>query len=374
MKKLPEPPKSPKARHARRKKNAESDALFLSIGEGAIVTDDRGYVSRINEVALNILGFKAEDILHKWYPSTVIAEDENGRIIPNMERPITEIFLTGKPVFKRLFYRKKDGSSVPVALTVSPVSLDGRPVGAIQVFRDITEELELENSKDEFISIASHQLRTPATIVKQYLGMLMDGYVGKLTKNQLSVLGTAFEYNEHQLDTINDLLHVAQVDANKIMLVRKETDLVDLVKDVVETHQKEYATKNIKLSFKTDVDSLVCKIDPLHIRMTLENLLNNAYKYSSADTKVAVKLKTTPKGVHLSVKDQGMGIESKDIPKLFQKFSRVGNPLSGVGGTGLGLYWAKKLVLLQEGDIKVSSEPGKGTEFIIELPLRESHE
>lgn len=352
-----------------RRETAESEALFLSIGEGAIVTDERGHISRINKVALKILGYNEKDLLHKWQPSTLIAEDENGRRIPNIERPITETFLTGKPVFRRLSYVKKDGSSVPVALTVSPVFLDNKPVGAIEVFRDITEEVELENSKDEFISIASHQLRTPATVVKQYLGMLADGYVGKLTKNQQSVLQTALEYNEHALDTINDLLHVAQADANKMKIVRKETNLVELIEDVVKTQTKEYVNKNLKLSFTSNTDALVCKIDPLHIRMVLENLLSNAYKYSPPKTSVAVELVATQKSIQLHVEDQGVGIDTKDMPKLFQKFTRIGNPLSTAGGTGLGLYWAKKLISLHDGNITVESKLHKGTTFTVELPL-----
>lgn len=355
-----------------RRETAESNALFLSIGEGAIVTDERGYISKVNDVALKILGFSEHDLLHKWHPAVILAEDENGRLIPNIERPITETFLTGKPVFRRLSYRKKDGSSVPVALTVSPVFLDGKPMGAIEVFRDITEEVELENSKDEFISIASHQLRTPATVVKQYLGMLADGYVGTLTKNQQSVLQTALEYNEHALDTINDLLQVAQADANKMKLVRKEIDLVDLVEDIVETQTKEYANKDLKLSFTSNTGALVCKIDPLHIRMVLENLLSNAYKYSPSNTSVVVMLEANAESVQLHVKDQGVGIDAKDMPKLFQKFTRIGNPLSTAGGTGLGLYWAKKLITMHDGNITVESKLHKGTTFTVELPLGSS--
>lgn len=351
------------------RKDAEADAFFLSIGEGAIATDEYGNISRINRVALKILGYTTRDVMGKWFPEVIVAEDSEGNVIPNIQRPITEAFLTGKPVFSKIWYQKKDGSRVPVAQTVSPVITHGVPVGAVEVFRDITKEVELENTKDEFISIASHQLRTPATVVKQYLGMLIDGYVGELTENQLSVLRTALEYNEHELDTINDLLNIAQADADKLTLVRKEVDLVELVQDVVETQQREYSSKDMSLAFSSNTEALVCRIDPLHIRMVIENLLTNAYKYSQPKTKVSVELKASSKRVFILIKDHGVGIDARDIPKLFQKFTRIGNPLSGVGGSGLGLYWAKKLIDLHDGKISVDSELHSGTTFTIELPM-----
>jgi PAS domain S-box-containing protein len=348
--------------------SAESNALFLSIGEGAIATDEHGNISRVNRAALKILGFSAEDLIGKWYPNTIIAEDIDGTVIPNMERPITQIFLIGKPIFKRVYYRKKDGTRIPVALTVSPVMLDEKPVGAIEVFRDISEEIEVENVKDEFISIASHQLRTPATVVKQNLGLLLEGYVGKLTPKQQQIIKTAYKYNDNQLHTISDLLKVAQADANDIKLIRRQVNLVSLIEDVIQSQMREYDKKDLTLQFKSSVEQANCKVDPLHIRMVFENLLDNARKYSPEYKRVIINLKKSPSLCTITIQDQGVGIDEKDIPKLFQKFSRVDNPLSAVGGTGLGLYWVKKLITLHNGSIEVSSKVSVGTTFTIKLP------
>src|SRR5690348_11803757 len=122
---------------------AEADALFLSIGEGAIVTDAQGRISRVNQAALRILGFKEEELLGKWYPEAVIAEDSAGNVLANYDRPIAQVFLTGESVTARIYYRRQDGSSVPVSLNVAPVLMDKKPIGAIEVFRDITQELAL---------------------------------------------------------------------------------------------------------------------------------------------------------------------------------------------------------------------------------------
>lgn len=366
--------KKPKVKitYSTSRKDAEADALFLSIGEGTIAIDEYGNVSRINEVALKTLGYTEKELLGKWYPEAVVGEDEHGNRIPNMERPITQVFLTGKSIFKKIYYRRKDGSRVPVALTVSPILLRGVPIGAVEIFRDITEEIELENAKDEFISIASHQLRTPATVVKQYLGMLLDGYLGKLSEAQMSVVTTAYEYNDQQLDTISDLLKVAQADSNKTKIIRKQTDLVALIKSVIASQAADYTQKDISINIVANSERVIANIDPLHIRMVLENLLDNARKYSPENSHVAVQL-TSNKDTHvIKVIDQGYGIAKSDLPKLFQKFSRLNNPHSTASGTGLGLYWAKKLIDLHGGTLKVSSRLGTGTTFVLEIPV-EAH-
>ncbi|MBA3758607.1 PAS domain-containing sensor histidine kinase [Candidatus Saccharibacteria bacterium] len=350
------------------REDAESEALFLSIGEGAIVTDQHGNISRINGIALQMLGLSSEDIIGKWYPSVIQAEDKEGNKIPNMERPIMEVFLSGKPIFRRVYYQKSDGTRMPVGVTVSPVIVRDIPIGAIEVFRDITEEVELENAKDEFISIASHQLRTPATVVKQYLGMMLEGYTGKLDSQQQEMLQTAYEYNDNQLDVINDLLKVAQADANQVRVVQKRVDIVELVRDVVEGQQAEHLKGESKIRLTPQTESVFCKVDPLHIRMVLENLLDNARKYTPGASSVTVEIVLSPQNVKVLVSDKGIGIAAEDIPKLFQKFSRVHGSLSSVGGTGLGLYWAKKLVMLHDGNISVTSKPDVGSTFTLELP------
>jgi two-component system phosphate regulon sensor histidine kinase PhoR len=346
---------------------AVSDVLFFSIGEGAIVIDSRGIITRINQPGLDILGYSAEELVGSWYPDTIIAEEEDGTRIPNIERPITEMFLSGKTIYKKLYYLRKDGSRVPVALTVSPIMLHDKPIGAIQLFRDITEELRLEHAKDEFISIASHQLRTPATVVKQYLGMILEGYVDSVDA-QLELLRTAYVHNNNQLDIINDLLRVAQIEANSLAANFHQTDVCKLMSDIVVSQQPEFEKREIVLRLKLPEIPVKVYMDPLHMQMVAENLINNANKYSMPATTVTVIVDCLPREVTVSVRDQGVGIDKKDIPRLFNKFSRLENNGTAASGTGLGLYWAKKLVELYGGTIIVNSRPGKGSTFTVKLP------
>lgn len=346
-----------------------SEVLFYSIGEGAFIIDERGNIARVNKIALDILGFTEKEIIGKWLPEVLVAEDEDGTVIPNYERPATEAFLSGKPVARRVYYRTKNGGRVPVALNVAPILLDDEPIGAIELFRDITAELRLERAKDEFISIASHQLRTPATVVKQNLGLILEGYVDSEDK-QRQLLRTAYTHNDNQLDIINNLLNIAQAEAQVLKPKFRDVDMNDLLEQVVESQTTAYKERDMNLKLLTSDDAAVVEADPIHMQMVLENLVNNAQKYSPAGTEVAVAVATTPQTVTVHVKDQGIGIATKDIPVLFRKFSRIENVNSTASGTGLGLYWAKKLVDLHHGKIEVSSRLGKGTTFSVILPKK----
>lgn len=344
-----------------------SEVLFYSIGEGAFVIDERGYISRVNSIALDILGFKKQELVGKWLPEVLIAEDDNGEMIPNYERPATEAFLSGKPVAKRIFYRKKSGARVAVAVNVAPILVRNEPIGAIELFRDITAELQLERAKDEFISIASHQLRTPATVVKQNLGLILEGYIGSGAK-QGELLQTAYEHNNTQLEIINNLLNIAQVEAGEFKPHFQDVDMSKLLQSVVDSQKAEYAKRNIGLKLITKKERAIARADPLHMRMVFENLVNNAQKYSPAGTAVTVTVRAAAKAVTVRVRDQGIGIAAKDIPSLFRKFSRIENVNSMASGTGLGLYWAKKLVELHGGSIVVSSKLHRGTTFSVIIP------
>ena len=361
---MPKPANEPANRE-----QAISEALFLSIGEGAVVTDEQGHISRVNQVALDILGYAAEDLIGKWYPITIIAEDENGVIIPNMERPITNVFLTGKPVTTRIYYRRKDGSRIIVHLNVSPVMLDGVPVGAIEVFRNITREVELERAKDEFISLASHQLRTPATAVKQYAGMLLQGYAGDLTPQQQKMAETIYECNERQITIVNDLLRVAQVDAGKVTIRPQAVDIGQVIAEIIRDQDSKFTSRQQTVTHELPKEPPHVVVDPQLMRMVLENIIDNASKYTPTGKAIAVRLRPHKRHVAITVEDEGVGIDKKDIPQIFQKFSRLPNPLSNaVGGTGLGLYWAKKIVDLHGGTIRVLSKPGHGSTFFVAIP------
>ena len=349
---------------------ALSEALFLSIGEGAVATDEDGNISRINRVALDMLGFSEKEMVGKWFPNAMIATNETGKIIPTIERPITKSFLGGKAVTAQCYYRKKDGTLLPVSVTTSPVLLNDRPVGAIEVFRDITEALEIDKMKSEFISLASHQLRTPATAVKTYLAMLKDGFAGELNPEQKKFARIAYNSNERQLQIVNDLLMVANTESRTFKLKKEKIDLRELIQEVVEQQVDTIKKRKQQLQINLPPKSVIHEIDPSFFKMVVDNLLSNASKYTPDDGQITLNLARQKNSAVLSVSDTGVGIEPTNITKLFQKFTRIDNPLSiKAGGSGIGLYLLKQIVDLHEGEIVVNSEEGKGSTFIVKLPL-----
>jgi len=240
---------------------------------------------------------------------------------------------------------------------------------AADLIAERQELLDVNLAKDEFISVASHQLRTPATAVKQYIGILLQGFVGQLTPDQRHTLERAFTSNERQLKIINDLLLVARVDAGKIILNKEETDVVALIKDVASEQQPILDRRCQPLRLRLP-RSLKATLDARFIRMVLENLLSNASKYSPEHTPVLISASRSRKFCRIDVIDHGYGISEADQPKLYRKFSRVYNErAASVEGTGLGLYWAKKIVELHHGTLSVASELNTGSTFTITLPL-----
>lgn len=346
----------------------EADALFMSIGDGAIVINDRGVINRINQKALDILGLTREAVLGKWYTDVIIAQDEQGERIPNLERPITEVFISGKTISTRLCYRRPNQNPIMVHLSVSPIKLNGKPIGAIEVFRDISEEVELERAKDEFIALASHQLRTPASGVKQYLGMILQGYAGKPTKDQLDMVRRAYDSNERQLAIVNDLLQVARADAGKIKLNKQVTDLHALITDIINEQTGTLKERKQQFHFKGEA-KIFADVDAQYLRMAIENLIDNASKYSPEGKPIIIKLRQTDDKTVVSVSDEGVGIETENLKDVFNKFYRLTSANSThVSGTGLGLYWVKKIVELHGGTVVAKRRRPQGSTFTITLP------
>jgi PAS domain S-box-containing protein len=229
--------------------------------------------------------------------------------------------------------------------------------------------MALNNSKDEFISLASHQLRTPATGVKQYIGMLLQGYSGKLTNDQKAFLQIAYESNERELQIIDDLLRVAQVDAGKVALTKTKTDVAELTNRVIANQGETFKTRQQKVTFVRPESPAMAPADERHLYMVLENIIDNASKYSRPGKTIIVRVAEDTSHVHISIEDKGVGIARADIERLFQKFSRIDNPLSTlVGGTGIGLYWAKRIMDLHGGAISVVSEADHGSIFTVSIP------
>jgi signal transduction histidine kinase len=236
-----------------------------------------------------------------------------------------------------------------------------------------SESIRLKNinkAKDVFLSIASHQLRTPATAVKQYIAMVLNGMVGDIAPAQRKFLETAYQSNERQLKIVDDLLRVARLDAGHITLHKTPTDIVALLRDVIADLSYAISIKKQQVIFEPGEAAIIADIDSDNVRMVFENLLDNASKYSADGKRINVDILADAGTVVCSIRDSGIGISPEDQKNLFQKFSRIDDSfVYAPNGSGLGLYWAREIIKLHKGDIRLSSVKGKGSTFEVVLPI-----
>jgi signal transduction histidine kinase len=233
------------------------------------------------------------------------------------------------------------------------------------------KERDIELAKDELLSLASHQLRTPATGVKQYVGMVLQGFAGKVPPQQKKLLEKAYASNDRQLQSINEILHLAKISAGHIVLARQNVNITAMIKDVVQEQQQDINSAKHSVKLSLGRKPVWLHVDPHMLRMATENILSNAIKYTPQNGKISVQMRTTDNDVEIRVKDSGIGIREEDFPKLFKQFSRLPNAVSQqTSGTGVGLYLAKYLVESHNGSIDVTSEQHKGSTFIIRLPVK----
>lgn len=228
---------------------------------------------------------------------------------------------------------------------------------------------KLNDAKDEFIMLASNQLRTPATAVKQYVKMLSQGYAGKVSKEQVAMLDVAYKSNERQLEIIEDLLRVAKVDAGKVYLEKTTYDIGDQIEVAMEAQAVLFKSRGQTIIYNPPTERIYVYGDSKLILMVLENILDNAGKYSQDGKQVTISIEQEDAYTTISIHDSGVGMRKADINKLFEKFVRIDNELSpSVNGTGLGLYWAKKILDLHNGSIEVTSKVNKGSTFTVKTP------
>lgn len=368
MTKFNETPMRPK--RTVHEQQAVAEALFTSIGDGAVATDEFGRITRINPVARQLLGYTESELIGTWFPKKIVAVTVDDKPINLIDRPITRAFLTGKPISEHLYYRRKNGQKIPVAVTASPILLNGKPLGAIEVFRDITFEQEVDRMKSEFISLASHQLRTPLSAIKTYTHMLGDGYMGKLNAAQKKSLNTIIGAANRMNELISTLLNITRMESGTIAVTPKLLQLNKVAGEVIRELDVMAAGKSINLELHTKGQlSTAIKTDALLIKEILSNLVSNAIKYTPDHGSVSVTLRPRRADIQVAVTDSGWGIPKLSQDQIFSKFFRAQNIVKReTTGTGLGLYLVKGLLDALGGQIWFQSEEEKYTTFFFTLP------
>jgi signal transduction histidine kinase len=230
---------------------------------------------------------------------------------------------------------------------------------------------QLDHTKDEFISMASHQLRTPLTTIKGYLSMVLEGDVGQVTKEERKMIQQAFNSAEQMVFLIADLLNVSRLQSGKFVIENKPTDLVKIVEAQVNQLQDTAKQHSLKLTYKKPDNLPMLNLDETKIRQVIMNFLDNAIYYTPSGGSIEALVSATPDTVSFTVTDTGLGVPKTVQTHLFGKFYRADNARKmRPDGTGLGLFMAKKVIIAQGGAIIFNSAEGKGSTFGFSFPRK----
>jgi PAS domain S-box-containing protein len=348
------------------------ETILRSIGDGVFVTDENGKVVMVNQAAESMSGFSNMEMYGKSYSDVFrfSNEDDINGVYPDF---VGEAIKEGKvgSLLLHTVLVKKDGTHIPVLDSAAPLrTLDGVVFGCVVVFRDNTQERELERSKDDFLSVASHQLRTPLGSMRWNLEMLLGGDLGEVSEEIQAIAKQIYDGNMRMIGLVNDLLDVSRIDQGRVMDNPIAVDLGQVIEETILEIEPLTMAKRVKVSSSIDKNAPQLTLDKKRIREVVENLISNAVKYNKVDGTVIVTLTSDSEKIEIVIADSGMGIPKKDMGKLFSKFFRAENAVrSETEGTGLGLYVVRKFVENWGGSLTVESEEGQGSKFTVRLPV-----
>ncbi|OIO53242.1 hypothetical protein AUJ46_05190 [Candidatus Peregrinibacteria bacterium CG1_02_54_53] len=344
------------------KVRAKDEAILASIGEGLVATDKNGRILLVNKAFERLLGWKGEKRKGKLLSEVIPIIDANGKTIPESERAVTK---TPKERSMTTYYKRKNGTSFPVAVTVAPIYIGKELIGTVTVFRDITKEKEIEKARSEFMSIASHQLRTPLTAIRWVLSSLKRE---KLTEEQTKLVKTAHETSMNMASTIRRMLMISHLEEDGMEPELEQVILQKELEKITRLHDAHRQRSGLELALQCPQDLMVRTDKQLLIEI-LDNLLSNALKYTPRGGKVRMSVTKEKESIRIDVADTGYGIpqeEQKRIPEKFFRASNVDSPVEA--GTGIGLYMVYNIVRLIGGTISFVSQENKGTTFTLLFP------
>jgi len=347
------------------------NTILHSIADGVCVVDKENKITLFNETASDLSGFSKEEAQEAELHSTIKIVNNNNQEV--LQDSLKKAKLSGKnqQSLTEVFLINKSGRKVPVSFSVSPIKdSEGEVVASVVVLRDLSKERQINKAKIEFISMASHQLRTPLSTINWYTEMLLAGDMGKLTKEQQQALQEIHLANQRTLDLVNSLLNMSRIELGTLEVGPEFTNLPRQIEAALSELTPEIKAKQIKIRREYDKKLKSVIIDSKLFHIILENLLSNAIKYSHRGGAVVIKIKVNPsEDVVLSVKDFGYGIPEEEQSYIFSKLFRAKNAKAlDPDGNGLGLYIVKSIADRTGLKVWFSSEENVGSEFFVEIP------
>jgi PAS domain S-box-containing protein len=353
--------------------NAKDEALLQSIGEGVAAVDKDGKIILMNHAAEQMLGLSAKQVVGKLLVNAWKVLDEKGNPVPEEKRPIA-VALKGKTTTTTAgpsyFYTRKNGAAFPVAITVTPVVIENKIIGAVDIFRDMTKEKEQEKLRTDFLSLASHQLRTPLSGTKWLIETIQRKILGAVNPKQKKYLDQIYQVNERMIQLVSEMLGVLRLESESGPIKKETVFISNLYKDISVSMMA--AAKSRKIILQSNLKNhkdVAFQTNQEIVKSILECFISNAINYSNPGQEVILDVQEEKAAVVFSVKDNGIGVPEEEQKKLFERFYRASNAKAfKPGGSGLGLSIAKMLAEKIGGKISFESKENKGTTFYLRLP------
>jgi len=333
--------------------------IINSFSDGLIILDEKDKIFSINPEAEKMLGLKVQKILNK----SIYSLSDFIKAVP-----IVSVLNDGlNNINKKEVVLSKD---IIYELSVIPLKLTKKDIGHLVVLHDVSREKIVDRMKSEFVSLAAHQLRTPLSIINWSISMLKKGDFGKLNKGQKEVIERASETNESMVSMVNNLLNITRIEEGKYIYETSMMDMKELVNSVLNNYQHLIKNKKIKIEYDEPIDLPKIRVDSEKIKIAVQNLIDNAIKYSHVGGKIIITLKNDGKNVEFIMQDFGIGIPKDQSDNIFSKFFRSDNAKKvDPNGTGIGLFLTENIINAHGGRIWFESEEGKGTSFHFILPI-----
>lgn len=358
---------------------SKAEILIGAMADGVIVVGADYKIQLFNQAAQEITGWKEDEALGLDYRSIMQFVDDKNK--PLQADPLIEVFQQKKSLTSSKFNLSlRSKKIVSISITVSSIQNFEDTTGAvIAVFRDISQEKSEQQQRAEFISTASHEMRTPVAAIEGYLSLAMNPNVVNIDAKGREYLDKAHASTRHLGKLFQDLLTAAKSEDGRLINHPKVTDVGAFLNQVAQDVQFTAVKKGLKVEYQFGDQNMATSqqavipvyyahIDPDRLREVVINLFDNAVKYTE-EGKIVIGLKADEQNVIITIEDTGPGIPAEDVPHLFEKFYRVDNSATRqVGGTGLGLFICRKIIELFGGKIWVDSRLGKGSRFYISLP------
>ena len=360
--------------------NTSQEALaslaLNAIADGVVIIDAVGKVQFMNPAALALSGYtSAGEVVGLAYNSALHFENNQGQAMADAQNPLVNAVNKGEAFASRdMVLVSLQGKKTPVAIALTIAG----PTNKILTFRNIEKELKEESEQTEFISTASHEMRTPVASIEGYLGLALNPACATIDARAQKYLTEAHNASQHLGRLFRDLLDVTKLDDKRMRTQLRPVDMNELVKQIANTHQEAFGAKQIRYGFGTPdarpgdrrlSQALYASVDVDFLKEVLDNFLENAGKYTPAGGQVWVDVKGDNDRVVVNVTDTGIGIAPADLKHIFQKFYRVDNSQTRtIGGTGLGLYLAKVRAEAMGGKVWAESDFGRGSTFFVSLP------